>query len=119
MNLQGSPGARLIVAVTLFLQALPVLAAEPTLDSYRRGLELVEQSLSAIGGEAALAAGIDRTPTRAEESSALRSTRDDIGVPPSSFSVAQQSRLRTSRPVALRPRLATGLPLSKLSGVSQ
>ena len=42
MNLQGSPGARLIVAVTLFLQALPVLAAEPTLDSYRRGLELVE-----------------------------------------------------------------------------
>ncbi|MEJ2160794.1 MAG: hypothetical protein P8X53_09995, partial [Chromatiales bacterium] len=58
MNLQGSPGSRLIVAVTLLLQALPVLAAEPTLDSYRRGLELVEQSLSAIGGEAALAAGI-------------------------------------------------------------
>ena len=58
MNLQGSPGSRLIVAVTLFLQALPVPAAEPTLDSYRRGLELVEQSLSAIGGEAALAAGI-------------------------------------------------------------
>ena len=58
LNRQRFTGGRLIVAVTSLLLAPPSFAVEPTLDSYRRGLELVQQSLSAIGGEAALAAGI-------------------------------------------------------------